>query len=83
MPTTDEKDSKPTGSWKDSLKTLLYVVSVVAFIGAGSFVNTYYFNFSKLAEIIGGLLVILLLGGVLVYVFWVGLKTILSGKDKK
>jgi len=82
MPTTDGEDSKPGSSWKDSVKTLLYVISVFAFIAVGTLVNTYYFNFSKLAEIVGGLLVMLLVGGSLVYVFWLGLKTIFSGKDK-
>lgn len=79
----DEKTSKTGDSWKESLKVFLLVVWVFAVAGLLSFINTFYFDLEKLADLIGGLIVLVLIGGFLVYVFWVGLKTVLSGKDKK
>lgn len=62
---------------------MLLVVYVFAFAGILGIVNTFYFNFEKLADLIGGLAIMLLISGFLVYVFWVGLKTIFSDRGKK
>lgn len=69
--------------WKDSAKIVLRVLYVVAFVGLLSYVNAFYFDIEKLVDTLGGLIVLLLIGGFLVYVFWAGLKTVLSGKDKR
>ena len=68
-------------SWRDSAKGILVVVYVVAFAGALGYINAFYFNFEKLIDSVLGLIEGLFLVGFIGYVFWVGLKTVLRGKD--